>query len=98
MAGVRKRQLSTRDSTNRTVAAITQAQFMVRIYAEIVAMDEVILERVRQLAAAQTVSVDQEPYLSNLRLILAQMEKVGERIDFWNAGIRKLLEEELQKA
>jgi 23S rRNA maturation mini-RNase III len=95
MAGVRKRQLPKRDSADQTVSAISQAQFMVRIYAEIVAMDEVILERVRQLAAAQAVKADQEPYLSNLRLILAQMEKVGERIDFWNAGIRRLLEEQL---
>jgi hypothetical protein len=74
---------------------INQAQYMIRIYAEIVAMDETIIERVRLLVGGQPDNGDRKRYLSNLRLLLLQMVKVGERIDYWNARLRKLVEEQL---
>jgi len=72
---------------------LTQAQFMVGIYAEIVAMDQTIFERVRQLLARQSNNGDREATLSNLRLMLVQLEKVGERIAFWNHRVEALVED-----
>ena len=69
---------------------------MVGIYAEIVAMDQTIIERVRQLIAGQSGDSDREAYLSNLRLVLAQLQRVGERLTFWNGRVRELVESELQ--
>jgi hypothetical protein len=69
---------------------------MVGIYAEIVTMDQTIIERVRQLVAKQSIEDDRDAYLANLRLVLAQLEKVGERISFWNQRVHTLVEGELQ--
>jgi hypothetical protein len=73
-----------------------QAQYMVGIYAEIVTMDQTIIERVRQLVAKQSIDDDGDAYLANLRLVLAQLDKVGERISFWNERVRVLVEGELR--
>jgi hypothetical protein len=73
--------------------AIDQAQYMIRIYAEILAMDDTILERVKQLVASD--DGDREAKLANLRLLLAQLEKVGQRLAYWNARVRELLEDQL---
>lgn len=78
------------------MATVTQALFMVGIYAEIVTMDQTIIERVRQLLAQQSVGGDQEAYLSNMRLVLAQLQRVGERVDFWNGRVRDLVERQLK--
>ena len=69
---------------------------MLGIYSEIVAMDQTIVERVRQLIAGQSDDGDREASMSNLRLVLVQLEKVGERIEFWNGRVRELVEHELQ--
>src|SRR6266446_5505018 len=95
MAGVRKRRRSDHDSTDRTMTAITQAQYLVGIYGEIVAMDRIILERVRQLIEEHADEPDAEPYVANLRLLLEQLEKVGERLAYWNSRARKLLEDQI---
>jgi hypothetical protein len=96
MAGVSKRRQPRLDSTQRATATITQASFMVGIYAEIVAMDQTIIERVRQLVVGQSRDDDKEAYLSNLRLVLGQLQRVGERLAFWNGRVRELVESELQ--
>jgi hypothetical protein len=87
----RPRQRRKSDSVE---SAITQAQYMMRIYSEILAMDDKILERVRQLVVSPN-GIDPEAKLANLRLILAQLEKVGERIAYWNTRAHQLLEDQL---
>ena len=74
------------------MATVTQAMFMVGIYAEIVAMDQTIIERVRQLLAQQSGDGDREAYLSNMQLVLDQLLRVGERVNFWNGRVRDLVE------
>jgi hypothetical protein len=77
------------------MATVTQALFMVGIYAEIVTMDQTIIERVRQLLAQQAGDGDTEAYLTNMRLVLEQLQRVGERIDYWNGRVRDLVERQL---
>jgi predicted translin family RNA/ssDNA-binding protein len=92
MAGVRKRGRANRASAQQVQAAIEQAQFMVGIYAEIVAMDQTIIERVRMLLTAPADVVDAEAYMSTLRDVVGQLKRVGERIGYWNARTIELLE------
>ena len=68
---------------------------MIGIYAEILAMDKAITERIRQLIVRQSDNGDREPDLTSLRLVLAQLEKVGQRIAYWNVRLRRLVRGEL---
>jgi hypothetical protein len=96
MAGVAERRRAGLESTDQAMASITQALFMVGIYAEIVTMDQTIIERVRQLLAEQSGAGDREAHLGNLRLVLAQLQTVGERVTFWNSRVRDLVESQFQ--
>ena len=91
-----------RDSARTSVAeddraetTITQALYMVRLYTEILAMDETIIHRIRQLTSKRAGDDDHAGSLDNMRLILAQLEKIGRRIAYWNARLRSLLKQQL---
>jgi hypothetical protein len=90
MAGVRKPRPPHRAHA-KALATITQAQFMIGIYGEIVAMDQVIIERVRQLLMSPS-DHNEATTLANLQLVLAQLEKVGERLSYWNDRVHELAE------
>jgi hypothetical protein len=83
---------------DRVQATITQALYMVRMYAEILAMDEVIIKRIQDLVGVQSEDSDREDSLKNMRLVIVQLEKIGKRIAHWNARLRALLKEELGTA
>lgn len=83
---------------DRDEAMLTQALYMVRLYAEILAMDETIVKRIRQFIATQSDSGDREGSRYNMRLVLAQLEKVGQRIAYWNARMRSLLKRQLSRS
>jgi hypothetical protein len=91
----RQRSRPDGNAVGRAEVAITQAQYMIAIYAEILAMDKAIMERIRQLIVRQSDSGDPGPDLTSLRLVLAQLEKVGHRIAYWNARLRRLVRGEL---
>lgn len=80
---------------DRVETTITQALYMVRLYTEILAMDETIIHRIRQLAVKQSGDGDDEGSRDNMRMILAQLEKIGRRIAYWNARLRSLLKRQL---
>jgi hypothetical protein len=82
---------------DRIEATITQALFMVRLYVEVLAMDEMVIKRIRQLVATQPDGVDREDSLNTMRLAFAQFEKVGQRIGYWKARLRSLLKGQLSK-
>ncbi|HEY8798750.1 MAG TPA: hypothetical protein VIO85_12880 [Candidatus Dormibacteraeota bacterium] len=83
------------NAAGRAEGVITQAQYMIGIYAEILAMDKAILERIRQIVVRQSDNGDRETDLSSLRLILSQLEKVAERIAYWNVRLRRLVHGQL---
>ncbi len=68
---------------------------MVRLYTEILAMDETIIQRIRQLVVNQSNDDDQEATLDTMRLVLAQLEKIGRRIAYWNGRLRTLVKRQL---
>lgn len=73
-------------------ATIEQARHMIRIYTGVMTLDETILTRIRQLMATQSADTDREGTLTNLRLVLVQLEKVNHRIAFWNDRLGALVE------
>lgn len=83
----------------RDEATLTQVLYMVRLYAEILAeilaMDETIIKRIRQLVGSQSDESDREGSQYNMTLVLAELEKVGQRIAYWNARLRSLLKGQL---
>ena len=85
MARVRGRRGQARDSAKEVLAAITQTQYMVDVYVEILAMDQIIIERVRKILINEAAGGDVEAHVSNLQLLLSQLERIGERIAYWNA-------------
>ena len=91
----RQRSRPNGNAVGRAEVAITQAQYMIGIYAEILAMDKAITERIRQLIVRQSDNGDREPDLTSLRLVLAQLEKVGQRIAYWNVRLRRLVHGQL---
>jgi hypothetical protein len=70
---------------------------MIRVYAEILAMNESILERVLQVMVRQSDNGDREADQTNLRLMLTQLERIGERIAYWNSRVRVLVAEQLSR-
>ena len=70
----RQRSRPNGNAVGRAEVAITRAQYMIGIYAEILAMDKAIMERIRQLIVRQSDNGDHEPDLTSLRLIQAQLD------------------------
>ena len=95
MARVPRRHRPVDPFASPAVVALTQAQNMIGIYAEILAMHETVMERVRHILVRQSGDGDHEADLTNLRLILAQLEKLGERTAFWNDRLQTLVKSQL---
>jgi hypothetical protein len=91
VVGTPKGRQPSSDSRKQALAGVTQAQDMIAIYVEILAMDQTIIERVRQLLIKQPRGVDVSAHLSNLRSVLDQLYKVTERIAFWNGRVHSLV-------
>jgi hypothetical protein len=95
MARVPRRHRPVDPFASPAVVALTQAQNMIGIYTEILAMHETVMERVRHILVRQSVDDDHEADLTNLRLILTQLEKLGERTAFWNDRLQTLVKSQL---
>jgi hypothetical protein len=92
---LRQRRRSDDQPADRAQATITQAEYMIRIYAEILAMDLTITERVRNLLTREPDAGNRERTLANLRLLLAQLEKISRRIAYWNNRLSRLVKSQL---
>jgi hypothetical protein len=71
-------------------ASLTQALYWRQIYTEILAMEEKVLERIRQLMARQSVEGRREVELTNVPVVVAQAEKFRQRLGYWEARIAEL--------
>ena len=71
-------------------ATIEQALYWTQIYTEILAMEENVLERMRQLMSTQSAPVRREVELTNVPVIVAQTEKFRQRLGYWEARRREL--------
>ena len=71
-------------------ASIEEALYWRQIYAEILAMEEKVMERVHDLMASQTAVVRREVELTNVPVIAAQVDRFRQRLGFWTSRLREL--------
>ena len=69
-------------------ASLELALFWKGIYTEILAMEEAVLERIRQLMAGQSPQACREVELTNLPVVVAQAGRFRSRLGFWEASVR----------
>lgn len=68
-------------------ASLEQALFWRDIYTEILTMEEAVLARIRELMAAQTPEARREVELTNVPVVVAQVERFRSRHDLWTARV-----------
>jgi len=74
-------------------ATLGQALYWTQIYAQILVMEESVLDRIRQLMRRQSREARREVELTNVPVVVAQAERFRRRHGYWEARVR-----ELQKA
>ena len=73
-----------------STASIEEAMFWRRTYTEIVAVEEGVMARVRELMAKQSVVTRREVELSNVPVIAGQLERFRVRLEGWEMRLRQL--------
>lgn len=71
-------------------ATIKQALYWRRIYTEILAMEENVLARIRQLMVMQSDEGRREVELTNVPVVVAQAERFRQRLGYWEARVAEL--------
>ena len=76
------------DEPDPATAPLELALFWRGIYTEILAMEEAVLERIRQLMASQSRQARREVELTNVPVVVAQADRFRIRLGFWEARVR----------
>jgi hypothetical protein len=71
-------------------ATMKQALYWRQIYTEILAMEEKVLARIRQLMAKQSDVGRREVELTNVPVVVAQAERFRQRLGYWEARVAEL--------
>jgi hypothetical protein len=71
-------------------ASMEQALYWRHIYVEILAMEEKVLDRIKELMAKQSPEARREVELTNVPVVAAQAERFRQRLGFWSARVREL--------
>jgi len=71
-------------------ATIKQALYWKQIYTEILAMEEKVVARVRQLMETQSDAARHEVELTNVPVVVAQAERFRQRLGYWDARVQEL--------
>ena len=71
-------------------ATIKQALYWRQIYTEILAMEEQVLIRIRQLMLTQSDESRHEVELTNVPVVVAQAERFRQRLGYWKARVVEL--------
>jgi hypothetical protein len=73
-----------------TVASLDQALYWRKIYTEVLAMEELVLQRIRDLMALQSPTARREVELTNVPVVAAQADRFRKRLGFWTARVTEL--------
>ena len=68
-------------------ASLEQALFWRGIYSEILEMEESVLARIRQLMAEQSPQARREVELTNVPVVVAQVERFRSRWEIWDSRV-----------
>ena len=71
-------------------ATLAQARYWRGVYAEIATMEELVLARIRQLMKLQTADARHEVELTNVPVVVAQLERFQKRLGYWEDRILQL--------
>jgi hypothetical protein len=71
-------------------ATLEQALYWRQIYSEILAMEELVLQRIRDLMAKQSPTARREVELTNVPVVVAQANRFRQRLGFWTARVLEL--------
>ena len=71
-------------------ATLDHALYWRQIYTEILAMEEKVLDRIRQLMNTQSEEARREVELTNVPVVVAQAERFRQRLGYWNARVAQL--------
>jgi hypothetical protein len=71
-------------------ASMEQALYWSQLYREILAMEEEVLRRIKDLMLKQSPRARREVELTNVPVVAAQAERFRQRLGFWSARVREL--------
>jgi hypothetical protein len=71
-------------------ATLEHAIYWRQIYAEILAMEEKVLDRIRQLMNTQSDEARREVELTNVPVVVAQAERFRQRLGYWETRVAQL--------
>jgi len=71
-------------------SSLEQAHFWTRTYAEILAMERGVMDRIHALMATESHTVQREVEMSNVPVIAAQIERFRQRHSFWAERVQEL--------
>jgi hypothetical protein len=69
------------------VATLEQALYWRNIYSEILTMEESVLERIHELMAGQSAQARREVELTNVPVVVAQVERFRARGELWESRV-----------
>jgi hypothetical protein len=75
------------DEADPDSATLEQALFWKDIYSEIVVMEESVLDHIRQLMADQSPQAQHEVELTNVPVVVAQVERFRSRLHIWESRV-----------
>jgi hypothetical protein len=78
-------------------ATIKEALYWRQIYTEILAMEEKVLDRIRELMAKESAASRREVELTNVPVVVAQAERFRQRLGYWEARVAVLEDKPRQK-
>ena len=73
------------DEADPATATLEQALFWRKIYTEILTMEEAVLARIHQLMASQTPEARREVELTNVPVVVFQLERFRVRHGIWDS-------------
>jgi hypothetical protein len=71
-------------------STLEHALYWRQIYTEILAMEEKVLARIRQLMTTQSDEGRREVELTNVPVVVAQAERFRQRLSYWDARLAQL--------
>jgi hypothetical protein len=71
-------------------STLEHALYWRQIYTEILAMEEKVLARIRQLMTTQSDEGRREVELTNVPVVVAQAERFRQRLGYWEARVAQL--------
>ena len=78
------------DESDPRTASMEQALYWRKIYREILAMEEEVMQRIQDLMVRLPAQARREVELTNVPVVAAQAERFRQRLGFWTTRVHEL--------